>query len=296
MGNPVSKIVETVVQSKDDPAKKDNPSLEEEMKDQVVSIQRAAEQESKEFYRKILQSTYDQTHEVPISKVLYKYTKIEVMDSVDEQAAVTLAIEDTVKEVTSSSVSGVISGLMGTAIKALFGKKSMNYSVEEGYTISLGLLGGIERFDFRFVRRSFAYKTWVEKLQSVVSITVVVSSCSILELSLNDTKVIVQNCFSALSKLDPQAHEDPVKTGLINELQLKMHTLLTYQIKAALTEEPIDLDEQLKIEEGLIFDIDRIYRKVSGMDSTEAIQAVKTRLASLRAKSLNKAAGKPHYE
>jgi len=290
MGNTIKAVVAKVSGAENDEDKKSNPSLEEEMKDQVDSLQREAEADSVRFYNKIKRSTLEQQHLIPISKVLYKYTKLEILTETNDQDVINQTIDNTLKEVTSSSVSGVISTLMGAAIQSLFGKKSLEYAEEEGYTISLGLLGGIERFDYRFVRKSFSYQTWTKKLQSVVSMTLVVSSCDIKALKQNDTKVIVQNCFSAISATrDVNGNYqklDPAKANLVNQMQLDMHTLLTYQIELAQAAHEVNLDEEFKLEETLIFAIDKNYRQLTGLDTPQAVSAVQHRIKELQSRSL----------
>lgn len=293
MGQPVSSVLQKLVSS----PPTDKPDKESELRDLLTSIQRQTENELDTFYNNVVKSNKNNSHKLPISTVLHKFYKLEIITETDEQTKIVTAIENIVKQATSSSVSGVVSALMGTAVQALFGTKSLEYSTQEGYCISLGLLGGVERLDFKFSRFAFNATSWFDKNQTVMSMIIITSACDLDAINQNECKVIVQSCFSALSAADAvndqveeQDSSQKSKQDLVGSIQFNMAQLLSLQIEN--NSKDSDLDEALKTEENLILTVNDLYRELIGLNAPEAIQKAQRELEDLKKHTMDRMLGK----
>jgi hypothetical protein len=170
---------------------------EKDMRELVQSLERQAEADSKLFMSKVMHSGLEKDKLVPISCILYKYSSVEIVASNDNQALLSYGIKDTVQKASSSNIAGAITGVLSTALKALLEKRGSEVSTEEGYTINIGKMAGIERLDYRMSLQTFQSDTWRKKMSSVLTTTVVVSSCDASKLKHNDTTVLIQQCFGS---------------------------------------------------------------------------------------------------
>jgi len=210
---------------------------ENEMKDLMNALQREADHEADSYFNKIIHSNLETHKIIPISCVLYKYYSLEILVEKDQQKLLKVGIQDMVEKVTSSNISGAISSVLSTAITALLGKRGSEVSTEENYTVSIGKLGGVERFDYRLALKTFSSETFQSKMQSVLSVIVVISSCDIDRLKANDTAVLVQQCFgsesydvqNAVRELLYIAMDDEISPEKKADLELPLVTLIDEQ-------------------------------------------------------------------
>jgi hypothetical protein len=214
MGAAVTKLLNTL--SNDDEEEKD-------LRELVQSLQRQAESEAEIFYGKVLHSNLQTDKLLPIQCVLYKYSNVEVVAANDNQSLLSFGIKDTIQKVTNSNIAGAITGVLSIGIKALLEKRGSEVSVEEGYTVSIGKLGGVERLDYRVSMQTFSSDTWRKKMSNVLTTTVVVSSCDIEQLRHNDSTVLVQQCFGT------ETYD--VQTAIRDMLYLALDTSLTPEEK-----------------------------------------------------------------
>jgi len=253
------------------------------MKEQLSSIQRECDFDPDNFYNQVIHSTLVYSKMIPINNVLYKYAELSIVSAVDDQKMINAELEKVINRASSSSVSGVVASVLGASRTALFGKKELNYTTEEGYSISIGLLGGVERMDYRFVKYSFSDETWSSRMEHVVSLTMVVSVCKIEDIKDNVIRVMAQNCFSGINKI-PENTLTPEKKKAISEMKIKMEMLLNSAMEESNKE--INLDELNDSEETLIKE--QLYEIVTDLNP-EAKLHLEDKILAFKVQVYNKA-------
>ncbi|RZK04835.1 MAG: hypothetical protein EOO46_16290, partial [Flavobacterium sp.] len=169
------------------------------MKDAAESLNQEIDTENKNFYNEVLDGGVDQKL-LPITCVLRRKEFIDQQETSDTsklQEKITGLVDSVFSG--SSSVSNAITKGLTTMATACLNNASMSYKKEVGYTVSLGVLGGIQRVDYMLTTRSFTSKTWQENMKTVVSGVMVLSSVDSSKVEKNDISVLVQNCFKESS-------------------------------------------------------------------------------------------------
>ncbi len=89
-----------------------------------------------------------------------------------------------------------ISTILGTAVNALLGKTSSSSSKKEGYFITVGQLGSIQRVDYMIHVKRASNEKIQKTVSNFMSMSYIVSSAKLTNLSSNDLLSIVQVCYS----------------------------------------------------------------------------------------------------
>lgn len=84
-----------------------------------------------------------------------------------------------------------IGNIIGMIMTAMLGSVSASSSQRKGYSIGVGLIGGVIRIDYLVYLRQFAYEGLISSSKNMAVYAAVISSADMTHVSKNDIKALI---------------------------------------------------------------------------------------------------------
>lgn len=170
-------------------AKSTNGENEKVANDALNNMGTLAREKMKNF--KLAVMSNNESHEVPVDKVLYQHQMLCCSVSENDEK-LTGTVKDLVTNIANGKyVEALLTGA-NTVLNSLFGSMVGNEGEHSFYRIVVGPLGGIRRVDINLYMWAFSSETLLTLTKNILVVSVVVSSVDVQALDVSTLRVAIE--------------------------------------------------------------------------------------------------------